>query len=257
MAWRDYISQNPDAVQERLNIDRDVHDPGFGPEQDAYVGRLGRLSQFLKSQIPPNIPGSYDVYHRFMNYSGLIGGESNFSKSPYEWYDPTATMESITPLVKEGRVHPDTEGGVYSFNPERIYISPEIEKSFASSLIAHEGGGHAGSEKLSNRFQGEMIKNAKTANYAKYAWKPLFTLEFQDELLKLREKQTSPYYKAGGFGSRPDETMAYFMGREAELPAGKTLKDDPSTAPVFAKHPGMYDEYIRSRDKIRSVYRKR
>ena len=251
MPYSDYerfLPQNPDAVRQRQlqAIDADLSD--FLPPDTAYPyhERLIGLGKFLDKQIPPNIEGSFDVRKRFLETSAnLIEGHTNFSQNPYNWYDPSTTLESAVARQKlpEGNIHrinPLAEGNVSGDTPDRIFISPYNQLTSSSALPAHEAA-----------HTSQMGKGSRLP------WSPLFTNKFNDELLKLRAKRTSPYYLKSGFGEDFYETMAYFISREAELPAGKTLKDDPSTAPLFAKFPGMYEEYTRSRDKIRSVYKQR
>lgn len=251
IAYSDYerfLPQNEDAVRARQLQEVDMYDVGgLVPElSEPYQKRLMELSNFLDRQIPRNIPGSFEVRKRFLDMSpNLIEGATNFSQSPYSWYDPRSTLESATPRQRlpESNPHyinPLAEGNVSGDTPSRIFISPKNQLSSTSSLISHEA-----------------THTSQLGAGSRVPWSPLFTVEFNDELLKLREKRTSPYYKKQGFGENFYESMAYLMGREAELPAGKTLKDDPSTAPVFSKYPGMYNEYTRSRDKIRSVYRRK
>ena len=244
-----FIPQNPDAVRARQLQEVDMYDVGglIPSISEPYQQRLMELSKFLDRQIPRNIEGSFDVRKRFLDTSeNLIEGPTNFSQNPYGWFDPQSTLESSTPrqnLPKSDirHINPLAEGNVSGDNPYQTFISPRNQLTSSSSLLTHEGG----------------IHSSQLGKGSRLPWSPLFTSEFNDELLKLRSNRKSPYYAKYGFGEDFYETMAFLAGREAELPAGKTLKDDPSTAPVFAKFPGMYDEYTRSRDKLRSVYKKR
>jgi hypothetical protein len=74
----------------------------------------------------------------------------------------------------------------------------------------------------------------------------------------------SPYQFKFGFGKSPagtnsaiEETMAFLIGREAELPAGKTLLDDPQTRHLFENHPGMWEEYLKARDAIHKSWQQK
>src|SRR3990167_4603357 len=251
MPYSDYerfLPQNEDAVRQRQLQEVDMYDVGglIPSISDPYQVRLIELGKFLDRQIPRNIEGSYNVRKRFLDTSAnLIEGPTNFSQNPYNWYDPSVTLESATPRQKlpEGNIHrinPLAEGNVSGDTTDRIFISPYNQLTSSSALPAHEAA-----------HTSQMGKGSRLP------WSPFFTNKFNDELLELRKKRTSPYYLKSGFGEDFYETMAYLMAREAELPAGKTLKNDPSTAPSFAKFPGMYEEYTRSRDKIKSVYKER
>ena len=251
MPYSDYerfLPQNEDAVRQRQLQEVDMYDVGglIPSISEPYQARLAELGKFLDRQIPRNIEGSYNVRKRFLDTSAnLIEGPTNFSQNPYEWYDPSSTLESNTlrtklPQRDPRSIDPLSEGTVSGDEPNKIAIGPYIPLTSSSSLLAHEAS-----------HTSQMGKGSRLP------WSPLFSMKFEDELREVSKDRKSPYFWKRGFGEDFYETMAYFMGREAELPAGKTLKDDPSTAPLFAKFPGMYEEYTRSRDKIKSVYKQR
>src|SRR3990167_1585120 len=241
-----FLPQNEDAVRQRQLQEVDMYDVLIPSIAEPYQTRLIELGKFLDKQIPRNIEGSFDVRKRFLDTSSnLIEGPTNFSQNPYNWYDPSSTLESSTPRTKLPErdpryIEPLAGGTVTGDEPNKIFISPYTQLLSSSSLLAHEAA-----------------HTSQLGKGSRLPWTPLFTPKFYDELLKVGEDRKSPYFWKRGFGVDPYETMSYFMGREAELPAGKTLKDDPSTAPIFAKFPGMYEEYTRSRDKIKSVYKQR
>jgi len=263
MPYSRFIPTHPDYVAARQSQEVDMYDFLVPDVSGPYQERLQSLSNFLDKQVTRDKPGSFETRKRLLeNSPELIKGDTNFSKAPYEWFSPKTSLESMTPLIKSGEIKDkNTEGTIWRHNPERVYINPNIPLSGTSTLLAHEGGAHTGSLTLDNRNQQVQAVKTLTGKYASNPrdnfWVPKFTDEFYGDLEVQRVKRNSPYFSATGFGTDTEETMAYLMGREAELPAGKTLKDDPSTAYIFAKHPQMYEEYVKSRDKIRSVYRKK
>ena len=255
--WQEYVPINEDRRQRQLDKEMNVYDAPLNIEDQ--VARYQGLSDFLKAQIAPNVPGGWDIQHQMMNNAPeLIRGNTNFSQRPYDYYDPRVMMESLTTRLRaDPKMDKKTQGEVRRVDPDRIYMSPNVVTTLTSNILAHEGG-HTPQTRLDlrerQRSMSSQIKAVVNSN-ERYAnvWAPLFSEGFNKTLLEERGKRDSPYYLGSGFGETPDETMSYFMGREAELPAGKTLMDDPYTREVFKKHPGMYDEYTKSKMKLRAI----
>ena len=86
-------------------------------------------------------------------------------------------------------------------------------------------------------------------------WNPNFSENFMNDLQGQFMMKDSPYYAKSGFGSKMDETLSFLMGREAELPAGKTLLDDKYSKELFRRNPGSYEQYTKARDKLKTLYK--
>lgn len=255
-----YQVYDPLTQQRRKDLDMSRYDSIGGPDFEAYIGRLEQRDRMVRKQLD-NTPGAYEVHRRLVmdNPMDIIRGETNFSANPYNWYDPQARLRSGVertklPLGDPMRMNPMSEADVLPSNPYNIYVNPKSQLSTPSSLLGHELG-HTGQLVLRNR--DTMDREAKRSPRVENAWSPLFSQEFLKRLEQERESPTSPYQWKTGFGVDPYETMSYLMGREAELPRGQTLMDDPSTAKLFKDYPGMYDEYTKSRDRIHDSWRRR
>ena len=251
--WTDYVPTNADYTQRQLDRDMNVYDAPLNIEDQ--VARYQGLSDFLTKQTAPNLPGGWDVRHKLMNTAPeLIRGPSNFSQAPYDWYDPRAMMKSLTSELKaDPKLDKNIEAAVWPNQFEDIYVNPAEGASTTSSLLGHEPA-HTGQSRYDARLAALGPKASMPQKQANL-WTPGFSLDFMDELVKAREKKDSPYFKKYGFGTSEDETLAFLMGREAELPAGKTLMDDPYTRNMFLKNFGAYDQYTKARDKIRAIYK--
>jgi len=228
------------------------HDAQIGQHFEPYVARLEARDKFVRSHLAKKT-GDYEVHKRLVkdNPSDLISGDTNFSKAPYEWFYPQALMESSTPYTRLPKENldfmvPEAEGGVSLSQPHRMAISPYTQLSSPSTIMAHESA-HSGQGVIRNRaWQKRQDARADI---------PKFTTEFNMDLMRATQHITSPYQFKSGFGYSDYETMAFLMGREAELPAGQTLLDDLSTSYLFARYPDMYKEYTRVRDRIKSGFK--
>lgn len=258
--WEAYQVYDPLTVQRRLDVEANTYDPG-GRMDVPYIERLLGLSENIRRQLP-NQPGAYEVNKRLMENAGeLIAGPTNFSANPQNYINPNVRLQSATkrtrlPETDPEYISPITEGSVWPNNPQDVYINPGSPITSTSSLLGHEMGhtGHLGIENL--------VKNARASGKslpigAEYEWMPKFSNDFMTDLERERSRPGSPYQWKSGFGTKYDESFAFLLGREAELPAGQTLKDDPSTAYIFAKHPKMYDEYERARNTVRAHWLKK
>lgn len=255
-----YQVYDPLTQQRRLDLDMSRYDPIGGPNFEAYVGRLTERDKMVRKQLV-NTPGAYEVHRRLAvdDPSDIIRGATNFSANPYDWFDPRARLLSgvaRTKLPKSAanRMDPMSEADVMHSNAYNIYINPAARVSTTSSLLGHESG-HTGQIALYNQIM--MAEATRKPQNLANVWYPLFSEDFLHRLTKERANPVSPYQWKRGFGTDPYETMSYLMGREAELPRGQTLMDDPSTSKLFKDYPGMYDEYTRSRDRIKDAWRKR
>ena len=255
-----YQVYDPLTQQRRLDLDMSRYDPIGGPDFEAYVGRLAERDKMVRKHLD-NLPGAYEVHRRLAvdDPSDIVRGPTNFSAAPYDWYDPQARLRSGVERTKlpkgdETRMNPRSEADILNSNLYNIYINPNSRISTPSSLLGHESG-HTGQIALYNRVK--MAEQAKKTPNRADVWFPMFSKEFLGALKKEHDNPTSPYQWKSGFGDDPYETMSYLMGREAELPQGKTLMDDPSTAKLFKDHPGMYHEYILARDRTKDAWRKR
>ena len=257
-----YQVYDPLMQQRRLDLDMSRYDPAIGGLSDAYMQRLMARDQMVRKHLnTPYTSGAEAVQRRLVmdDPSDIIRQETNFSANPYDWFDPQARLLSGVARTKlpkraENRMDPMSEADVMHSNPYNIYINPTARASTPSSLLGHESG-HTGQIALYNRIM--MADAAKKPQNLANVWYPLFSEDFLRRLTKERENPVSPYQWKSGFGTDPYETMSYLMGREAELPKGQTLMDDPSTSKLFKDYPGMYDEYTRSRDRIKDSWRKR
>ena len=211
-----------------------------------YVDRLEHAKSFLDTHITNDRSG--DMKRSMLDYSGLAGGMTNFWQNPYDFIGMDQSQAS------QLKMHPDyMDRKEWAYvghnNPYDININTQNvhrDQMPSSRLLGHEmGHTKVGVEDL-NRKKG----------YAASSWEPNFTPGFKQDLVNLRT-QRGPYYQAAGLGDNMDETMGWLRGREGELRVGKTLRDDPATSAVFAKHPGMYEEYVRSSKAIRGLRGKR
>ena len=257
--WTAYKPEADDYVQRELDREMNVYDAPLNIE--GQVARYQGLSDFLTKQTTPNLPGGWDVRHQLMNNAPeLIRGPTNFSQAPYEWFDPRAMLRSITPEIKaDPRLDLNTQGAVWPNKPDDIYTNPNVDLVHTSSLLPHEVAHGAQARydlrrAVRNVTPGQSSRDVRTEAQANM-WAPEFSKDFMYDLLRAKTSPQSPYYKKGGFGLQKDETMSYFMGREAELPAGKTLMDDKYSRDFFKKHPGAYEQYTKSRHKLKALYK--
>ena len=210
----------------------DMYDALIPSIRDQYHGLLQKRQAYIDPRTT-----NPSVRRNMLNNNALIAGETNFSANTGT-YSPLKTtldfpvLEGATPSTK-------LRARIFKDNPSRVEWNPYTTDVSSDTLIAHETGGH------SKQFLYEKRLNSTD-------WKPKFTKEFNEHLQRL-SKQPNSLYNGSGFGNDPYETMAYFLGREAELPAGMSLKDDPLTQPIFDKFPNMYQEYLRSKAELSKI----
>ena len=255
-SWENYKPTSEDYIQRELDRDRSMYDIPL-TDLSGEIARHQGLDKFLRAQITPNLPGGEDVRFQLLNNAPeLIGGPTNFSQAPYEWFDPRAMMRSLTPEIKaDPRMDMNTQGAVWPNKPDDIYINPNVDLVHTSSLLPHELGHSAQAryDLRQNAPQRKIVSGDRMTN----VWKPMFSQDFMEDALAQFKTRKSPYYSKGGFGDPAymDETLSYLMGREAELPAGKTLLDDPYSKDLFRRNPGSYAEYTKARDKLKAIYK--
>ena len=209
-----------------------------------YVERLERAKDFLNTHITDDKSG--ELKRSLLDYSGLAGGMTNFWDNPYEFSGFDKAQ------AKQYKIHPDLMQSdpflfayMYPMRPYDLHISTQSIDKYqypSTRLLAHEMGHTKESLDKINRLKG----------YGSEAWKPAFSDAMYADLAKLRNKPGA-YYRGGGMGYDPGETMAYLRGREGELRKGKTLMDDPETAAVFKKYPGAYEEYTRANKVLKGI----
>ena len=259
--FRREIGKSPQS-QDALNVRRrnlqelDMYENPGTEFYDSYYKRAIPFSDSIKRQLPRE-PGSYEVHKRLLeNAPELYQGHSNLTGNIDQYFNPKAQIHNTSrePEFFNWKQSPYyyAEAGVFPNKPESMYISPRNVVTGTSSLLGHEMGhtGHLGLER-----RAAMLQQLNQQPEAKvYGWQPMFSEDFQKRASLEVEKQTSPYWKKHGFGTIVDETFAFLLGREAELPQGQSLLDDPATAKLFKSDPRMYEEYIRARDKVRSSW---
>ena len=211
-----------------------------------YVDRLEHAKSFLDTHVKGDTEG--DVKRSLLAYSGLAGGMTNFWANPYDF------MGMDQHQANQLRLQPDVMGGkdwatVSPQNPYLVNINTkniDRDQYPSSRLLAHElGHTKVGVEEINRR-----------KGLAPTKWEPEFTPSFKRDYVA-QSQASGPYWHGSGIGSNEDESMAYLRGREGELRQGKTLRDDPATRSLFANHPGLYEEYVRSSKTIKSLRGKR
>lgn len=231
---------------------------------------------FLDKHVDTKVPEGRDIRRSILGNTGLIQGQTNFWDNPYQYFHPKTKIDNrmvnTTDIKSYG---PTLRGAMSHGNPYSMYVNPnpknldkKTDADFRSSeLLSHEGI-HGGQILYNNRAKQKMIANIiKEGNSTSKNWKPLtkedqpwgwmpeFSANFLQELTNLGAK-TKGEYGGSGFGFDPMETVAYLAGFEGELNKGQTLKDHPVVGPLFAKYPGMYDEYVTSMERIRTHLKK-
>ena len=263
MADYDLRAHDPLTVQRRQLQELDMYENPGTDFYDAYYSRAIPFSDRIKKQIP-NEPGAYEVHKRLLeNAPELYQGHSNLTANIDQYFHPRAQMYSTSKhpeMFGPGAPYEQVEAGVPPMQPAMLYINPKHAVMNTSSLLGHEMG-HAGHLSLENRL--------RMANQDTTSWYPKWSPDFKISLRQLSRQKDSPYYQrpigydtqfAQGPGTVPvqgggdDETFAYLLGREAELPQGQTLLDDPATAKLFKQFPNMYQEYISARDRVRQSW---
>jgi hypothetical protein len=250
-----YMVYDPLTVKRREIEQTEAEDPG--PRTRESLARYMGLSDFLQSRIATEQPGGWEVKHRLLNMEpAMLEGPTNFSSNPDLYFNPKARLQSISPRIqdKSYNVSPLTEGAVWPREHQRIFINPASQLSSTSSLLGHESAhtGHLGLDAHAS-----MPSKYRTIPQEQLKWAPTFSQKFMEEAYAQTGQKISPYQFKSGFGKSQggqdratEETMAFLIGREAELPAGKTLLDDPQTRHLFENHPGMWEEYVKARDAI-------
>ena len=238
------------SVSRRHDQDMDMYDPG--PYVPAYVDRLQNFSNRVRQQLP-NEPGSFEVHKRLIeNVPELIRGHSNLTADPDAYFHPRAQMYNFSKQPEyfgPGAPWEWAEGAVNPNSATNVLLNPKHVVMGTSALLGHEMG-HAGHLSMERKAAIQQQTNPNVRSSV-YDWAPMFSPDFMKAAARETKKKTSPYYYRPDFGQFPDETFAYLLGREAELPRGKTLLDDPGTAQLFKQFPDMYLEYTVARDKIR------
>lgn len=249
-------TNDPLTVQRRNLQELDMYDSP-GPEfYDSYYKRAIPFSNAIKKQLP-NEPGAYEVHKRLLeNAPELYQGHTNLTGNIDQYFNPRTQIYNTSkqPELFNWDKSPYfyAEGGVTPTAPTNLYVSPRNVTMPTSSFLGHEMG-HTGHLSLERR--AALLQQLNPNASAKvYEWQPMFTPAFMDSAAKEVIKKDSPYWHRGHFGTVVDETFAYLLGREAELPQGQSLLDDPATAKLFKSDPRMYEEYIRARDKVRSSW---
>jgi hypothetical protein len=188
------------------------------------------------------------------NAPELIRGDTNFSKAPYDWYDPRAMMRSFTPKLREDpTLDKNIQGAVWPNQLEDIYVNPKVDLVHTSSFLPHESG-HTAQSRYEARMRA-LPKTAPREAVMANLWQPNFSQDFKEDLKGQFMTKDSPYYSKTGIHLGGDETMSFLIGREAELPAGKTLMDDPYSNFLFRRNPGSYEVYTTARDKLKATYK--
>lgn len=256
----------PVEVQEKYAIENDIYDP-HGPNQAEYVNRLLQFQAYLDRQIGPQDPEGPAIRRRLIGHSGLAGGRTNFYDQMYDMLPretPTRFGKDNIGYLKAQQDPRQTQGFVHSADPTYITINPTSHNQSASRLLPHEIA-HIKQFLYDVRAAQQRPgwkHGPKMSIGDQYSWQPYFTPGFLRDISKLNElRKDIPYsevaqaqpFRGQGFGSSMDETIAYLIGREGELRSGQTLRDDPYLKKIWENHPGMYDEYIRSRDNLRRI----
>ena len=248
-AWNQFeVYQAPFERREAelAEIDRfnDMQQPAF----EQYVGRLENAQAHIQNKVRQAAPQANLIRHRLLNEANLRQGLSNYWANPTQYISPESYIAYDPRQRQEG-----IEAWVHGNNPERIYIRPDptdMKYSPTPRLLAHEAA-HTRQLALENRDIRQKLTTSRSST--DFGWEPKFSLPFLQRLSQESLQEASPFY-GRGFGSNPKETMGYLIGREAELPQGQTLMDDPVSRRLFEGFPGMYDEYVISRDRIRDKY---
>ena len=254
--WDKFQVHDPLNVSRRLDVDMSTYDPG--PLEYEYTNRLLKFSENIKKQLP-NQPGAYEVHKRLIeNAPGLMRGETNFSSNMGRYLDPRVRLYSMT--HDQDKPDPRIEAMIRRHRPHEMFINAPMNLTSSENVLGHESI-HVGHEILTNR---ALNDNSKNRDMRQYDWDPQFSTEFMKAAAMLRAKPDSPYQFKHGFGrvdtdqTNPDvniaETMAYLVGREADLPSGQTLMDDSSTNFLFKNHPGMYERYLQSKQKLQDTW---
>ena len=258
-SWEGYRPSAEDYVQRELDKDMNVYDAPL--DISGQVARYQGLSDFLNRQTTPNLPGGWEVKHQLMNNAPeLISGPTNFSQAPYDWYDPRAMLRAITPELKaDPRLDKNIQGAAWPNKPDDIYTNPYVDLVHTSSLLPHEVS-HSAQARYNLRENARQTMPRRTSSDPRTdvfanLWNPNFSENFMNDLQGQFMMKDSPYYAKSGFGSKMDETLSFLMGREAELPAGKTLLDDKYSKELFRRNPGSYEQYTKARDKLKTLYK--
>ena len=226
-----------------------------------YVQNLEKADAVLRRHIPPQSPNARDVRHRLLETSGLAGGETNFWANPYGYMYPQSSISNY-PEFFNSQAGSGAEGAIFSNNVYKMFIRPESipgRYSPASRLLAHEGS-HQPYLVNYNRDINKRL-GAKVSKEPRKDWEPRFSEGFKVALSQEAENPKSPFhgsgmrYIPGKIDTDPTEVMSYLIGREGELRKGQTLLDDPVTKRLFARFPGMYNEYVRARDVLMNQIR--
>ena len=257
---KDYLPYDPLTVGRRTIAETEAEDPG--PRSADSVARLLAFSDFIRPRIAKQ-PGSWEVHKRLMEMEpSVYQGDTNFRANPKDWFDPLAMLYSTTartqlPKDDLGYVDPIAEGAVFPSRPQQVHISPSSRMTSSSALLGHELS-HTGEGLLTLRNERSGRPSQPTTDVD---WNPRFPDRFMDDAYMATGRRVSPYYSRYGIGFKSiqgmQETMGYLMGREADLPVGQTLLDDPQTNWLFKNHPGTYEMYTKSRDRIKDAWRKR
>ena len=232
-------------------VDSDMYE-GFGLDASAaYQKRLWDARALVEPRL------AQDQYKQarltdLLNYSGLAGGQTNFFGDPYSYMSPNTKFSSDPEFFKsmEGRNAGATVG--YR-NPDEIGINPFLagqDNRYWTDFLAHEGFHQPYMRNLNRRVM--ETEGVKPRN-ASVAWEPAFSVPFYNDYKKEGRAPGSPLY---GFAPGPhmeSEAISYLTGLEGSLRQGQTLLDHPTTRELFRKHPGMYEEYLKAKAKLRSI----
>ena len=217
----------------------------------SYQKRLQDFSNYLDVTMTYTTPEDKAVRRRLLNEADVRQGPTNFSANPYDYTLKGTQLrgrewntETIPPQYRKA------DAAVNWSNPYVVHINPNKEyeqKDYPSSaLLGHELI-HGKQGVAWRRGQSDLTNPAYTVN-------AVFPSGFVDDLNRLKKtKYNDPRYSGFGSASDPSEMMGYLLGREASLPKGKTLKDDPIFKPLFERNPGAWEEYQKTKQKLRNI----
>lgn len=248
------IAQNisPYEVREADLADIDSQKGDFlAPEfADVYHKHLQGVSDYLDKHMSYKAPEDLAVRRRLLNNAEVRQGPTNFWADP-ESYGPAAGLQ-ITGRGWNSDIHPAAQiadAGVLFNNPYRVYVNPGQkyeQKNYPSgNLLSHE---------LGHTKQGISWLRGQTDPVKSIPWSPMFPESFLEDLKRLKQtKYNNPTYSGFGSASDPAEIVSYMLGREAQLPAGQTLKDDHVFGTLFKRSPGAYEEYQRTKRILKNI----
>lgn len=244
------LFESEDDIRERELQDIDKNDI-LNPEIfTSYVNRLEQQDVLLRKHITGSeVPGSQAqaLRQRLNAQSGLIGGQTNIGATPYRYMSPKSNLRDDPEYF---RGNTGTEAVISVNNPYNVLFNPFVyEQSPTPRILAHEGAHQPYLRNLTRRLN---VGLERKIDRPIVDWEPSFSVGFLRDIGKIKEPRHPLYGNKIG-PHYTSEIMSFLIGREGELRQGKTLKDDPVTNQLFTAHPGMYEEYVKSRDLLLNI----